>query len=183
MDALLIWASALLLAAVFAHASYGKISASDEFAGVVHNFQVLPRSLNRLFAATLPFIEMLVALALLVPQTRSIGALAACVLLGVFAVAIAINLRRGRTHIDCGCFRANVAQPISIWMVVRNLILMAIAMVAVLGAPATDMDVSRWLIAGVSAVTLFMLYLAITMVTAPLPPTYEENFYSSRTGA
>jgi len=183
MDALFIWASALLLAAVFAHAAYGKMSAWDEFAGVVHNFQLLPRGLNRLFAATLPIVEVLVALALLIPQTRIIGALASLVLLALFAAAIAINLGRGRTHIDCGCFRANVAQPISIWMVVRNLTLMAIALVAVLGTPATDMDASRWIIAGVSALTLFLLYLATTMVTAPLPPTYEENFYSSRTGA
>ncbi|HIE1843233.1 MauE/DoxX family redox-associated membrane protein [Pseudomonas aeruginosa] len=183
MDALLIWASALLLAAVFAYAAYGKLSAWDEFAGVVHNFQLLPRWLNRPFAATLPFVEGLVALALLVPQTRVGGSLAAFVLLALFVAAIAINLRRGRTHIDCGCFRANVAQPISIWMVVRNLTLMAIALVAVLGTPATDMDASRWVIAGVSALTLFLLYLATTMVTAPLPPTYEDNFYASRTGA
>ena len=54
--------------------------------------------------------------------------LAAALLLAVYAAAIGINLARGRTDIDCGCSGTAARTTLSGWLVVRNLVLVAMAL-------------------------------------------------------
>src|SRR6516164_10283883 len=71
--------------------------------GVIANYRLLPRWMSLPAAVLLPPVEMVLALLLLSAQFRSWPALAAITLLLLFAGAMAINLTRGRDHIDCGC--------------------------------------------------------------------------------
>ena len=48
------------------------------------------------------------------------SAVSAASLLILFAVAMAINIRRGRRHIDCGCFQSALKQTLSWILVARN---------------------------------------------------------------
>jgi len=64
------------------------------------------------------------------PATRSRGAMLAAVVLVVYAAALALNLRRGRNRIDCGCLGFGQADRIAWWMVARNLALTALALLA-----------------------------------------------------
>jgi hypothetical protein len=64
-----------------------------------------------------------VALLVLMPATRTSGALGAIVLLTLYSVAIAVNLGRDRRSIDCGCGALGARQPISEWLLVRNAVL------------------------------------------------------------
>ena len=113
----------LVLSLVFAAAAVSKIVAWGELEGVVRNFRVLPGVLVVPVTRVLPPAELALAVGLLVPATRSLAAAGALVLLLAFTVAIGVNVARGRTDIDCGCFRSSLKQNLSWWLVVRNLVL------------------------------------------------------------
>jgi hypothetical protein len=49
-----------------------------------------------------------------------------------------INLRRGRRHIDCGCFQSALKQTLSWVLVMRNLVLALLLGVALLSNQVPD---------------------------------------------
>ena len=69
---------------------------------------------------------------------------AAAGLLSAFAVAMGINLLRGRRHIDCGCFQGALKQPLRWTLVIRNALL-ALLLLAAGTAPSVRPD--RWTVA------------------------------------
>src|SRR6185437_12643335 len=108
-----------LLALVFAVAAISKLQNADEFHGVVRNFRLLPEAVDGALAAALPWVELVIAASLLLGiATFASGAIAGVLLL-VFAAAIAINIVRGRTEIDCGCFRQGMRQRLN-WALVAG---------------------------------------------------------------
>ena len=58
------------------------------------------------------------------------GATAAAALLAVYGSAIAVNLARGRRHIDCGCGKPAARREIGAWMVARNAVVTIAALAA-----------------------------------------------------
>jgi hypothetical protein len=58
----------------------------------------------------------------------SMGIVAAAMLLVVYAVAIGVNLLRGRRDIDCGCAGPASRRPIAWSLVARNVVLAAIGL-------------------------------------------------------
>lgn len=128
---------ALVLGVVFAAAAVTKLRALPEFAGVVLNYRLLPDGLVLPVAYALPVVELAAALALLHPATRAPAALVLVLLLVTFAAAMAINIRRGRRDIDCGCFVGLLRQRIGWALVVRNLLLAAAGLVLVVGGSGT----------------------------------------------
>jgi hypothetical protein len=73
------------------------------FRRALGGYRLLPDALVAPVGVALPAVEALGALALLFPDTRAAGALALVVLLLAFAAALAFNIARGHTDIDCGC--------------------------------------------------------------------------------
>ena len=124
LDLTIAWALAVLFAASTAH----KLVALGEWPGVVRNYRVLPQALAGPAAAMLLIAGAVTAAALFWPATRRIGACAAAAQLILFAAALTINLRRGRSSIDCGCFGSRLRQGISAWMVARNVGLALLAL-------------------------------------------------------
>jgi Methylamine utilisation protein MauE len=156
-----------LFAAVFLAAGVSKLRALETFAGVVQNFRLLPERLAPVVAYTLPAVEVAVAAALLMPLSRSYGAWAAAGLLGIFTVAVAINLLRGRREIDCGCFSSELKQRLSWWLVMRNVALAGLALWLGIGSLATDGNWGvAWLLGGVAAATTATLYVAAATLSA-----------------
>lgn len=96
----------LLLGAVFVYASIDKILHPAAFAKIVFNYQILPVVASNAFAVTLPWIELLAGLALILGVLRAEGALVLNVLLVIFMVAVSISLARG-LDIACGCFSSS----------------------------------------------------------------------------
>jgi Methylamine utilisation protein MauE len=113
---------ALLLLAAAAH----KLREPARFRATVADYRLLPRSLVTIGAAILVLSELAVAIAL--AGARAWGLAGAAALLGLYAAAIAVNLARGRRHLDCGCTGPALRRPISGWLVLRNLALVAIAL-------------------------------------------------------
>jgi uncharacterized membrane protein YphA (DoxX/SURF4 family) len=122
------YAAAVALAAIFAIAAVAKlrdVSATErDFAGLG-----IPRA--SFFARFVPIAELsIVALLLIVPPA---GAIAALVSLAFFTTFLIGRLRAG-VRAPCACFGSSRAQPISVRDVIRNLLLMALAVVSL----ATD---------------------------------------------
>jgi uncharacterized membrane protein YphA (DoxX/SURF4 family) len=149
-----------LLAMVFAGAAISKLQNAEEFHGVVRNFRILPRAVDGAFAFALPWIELAVAASLVTGFALVEGAAAAGTLLAVFAVAIAINIARGRTEIDCGCFRHGLRQKLSWSLVARNSVLAAAA-VWITAQPTWPREVTAYdvAIAALAALSLVLTYL------------------------
>jgi hypothetical protein len=175
VNALLRESLALWIALVFAAAAAGKLMAWSELPGVVRNFRVLPRWLVLPVSMALPPLEAAIAAGVVVEAARPAAAMAAAVLLAVFGAALAINLHRGRREIDCGCFRSDLKQPITIALVLRNLMLVACALLLVPPGAGAVLSALEWAMAGGAAVTLFLCYLSIGGVFRA-PPSYADKF-------
>lgn len=119
--------SKLVLAAIFLLASVPKIVAPDEFAVAVFHYQLLPDAAINLVAIFLPWVELVAAIAILIPRTTAAAAAIIFGLLAVFTAAISIDLVRG-IDISCGCFTLDAnAGPIGWWEVVRDIGFLAVA--------------------------------------------------------
>lgn len=179
IDPVLQLSAALTLALVFGAGAFGKFTAWSELEGVVGNFRVLPRALVPVVSRALPPAEALLALSILVPVTRPFAAMAMGALLVAFAAAIAVNILRGRTGIDCGCFRSSLKQNLSWWLVLRNALLLGLAVACLAGASARDLGPADHFVVVMAALSLFSAYLSVGYVTLQAPPTYEDNYERS----
>jgi hypothetical protein len=121
----------VLVALLFLTAALGKLRHRLVFQGVVANYRLLPDFAVPAFAAVLPLVEAAVAAALLFATSPWPEASAAALLI-LFAAAMAINIRRGRRHIDCGCFQSALKQTLSWILVARN-----VGLALLLAVPAT----------------------------------------------
>jgi hypothetical protein len=166
------WSFAVLFAASAVH----KLYALAEWPGVVRNYRLLPEALTVPAAGALLIAGALTAGALLWPATRRIGACAASAQLIVFAAAMTINLRRGRSSIDCGCFGSRLRQALSAWMVARNLILALLALGLLLSSTSRELTALDIVTALAVVATLTFLYPVLAVVLQPPPATFAENF-------
>jgi hypothetical protein len=123
----------LLYALLLGTAAWHKLRRFGDFAAVVEAYRVVPHALVPVAARLVPSLEVALALALLWAPLRSAAAWAVALLLATYAAAIALNLRRGRRDLDCGCAGPNDRRPIAAWMVLRNMVLAAAALL--LGLP------------------------------------------------
>jgi len=119
------FAGRVFLSATFIQAGLQKIRHRELLPGVISNYRILPETLVPAASWLLPPLELVVGIALLGPSSWS--ALVAGGLVALFGVALAINLARGRTHIDCGCFQSGLRQELGWELLGRNAILLATA--------------------------------------------------------
>lgn len=94
---------AWILGAVFLAAAWPKIADPPGFAEALHAYHLLPGAALAPVALILPWLEALLALALISGFMRRSAALLALVLLVIFMSALAINLARS-LPVGCGCF-------------------------------------------------------------------------------
>lgn len=106
------------------------------FRAALAAYRLLPDALVAPVALALPALEFVAGIALLPPAWRGAGAVLAGALLALVTGAVAINVARGRTDIDCGCGGAEGRQRLSWALVPRNAVLLvAIAASAQTAAP------------------------------------------------
>ncbi len=154
--------ASLFLGLVLAVSAVSKLQRPDEFQGVVANYRLLPSFLVAPFARLLPWLEMACAVALLVPPLRAVAAYVAAGLFVMFALAIAINVGRGRTHIDCGCVRRPTSMSrIGMFHVLRALGLAGVSLYAAsISLNVTEVSAASWLMGIAAAAMIAMLYIA-----------------------
>jgi uncharacterized membrane protein YphA (DoxX/SURF4 family) len=160
-------------AAVTAHVGLGlvlmtaglqKLRRGAVFLAVVANYRLLRSSLVRPVALVLPWIELTVGGLLLLHGAGPWPALAAIGLLAIFAFAMAVNIRRGRAHIDCGCHHSALRQPLRWSLVARNLMLCLVL--------ASSLSLSRdvgpvpALVGAAAGIVAFVLYILFNTLAA-----------------
>ncbi len=134
--------------------------------GVIANYRLLPAALVAPAAALLPPAELALAAGLMVGLVTGNllwPALAAAALLLLFAAAMAINIVRGRRHIDCGCGHAGLRQRLGWGQVARNIVLALLLLPALAGAgPLAAGDLA---VAAAGGITLYLLMLLFTALS------------------
>ncbi len=160
------------LAITFAISAVAKIRDADGARQAVRDFGV-PAGVAPLVATSLAPLELASALLLLTTDLGvTAGGLLALGLLAAFTVGIVTNLLRGK-RVDCHCFGAMSTKPLSWWSVVRNSVMMALAVVVLAGgtaqgwpwevvADAVDelSTAEAWLAAGLVVLALVVAALA-----------------------
>lgn len=158
----LLLAARIAVACIFLTAAVGKLRHLTVFEGVLANYRLLPRWAIAPVHVLLPLAELAVGIGVIaVPQIAAPGA---ALLLLVFAAAMAVNLRRGRSDIDCGCHQSVLRQRLSWTLVWRNAVLALLALSAAL--PPSSAGTSAWLTGAAAGLGLFALYGAMNSLWA-----------------
>jgi len=134
LDPTLAWLIAIALALLLFASALHKLRDLPGFEAVLGDYDILPARATHfvpVVARITVAAELLLAVALLVPDAAAWAGPATALLLGLYALAIGINLKRGRRDIDCGCLGpgagAGARHGLSPWLVARNLLLMSFA--------------------------------------------------------
>lgn len=164
LDPLVILIASGVLIALFVRAIWHKLSDFDVFKASFADYEILPQTLVAPATLILVLAEAAIVVGLVVPMTRSVAAIGAVLLLILYGGAIAINLRRGRYMIDCGC--GGSGQGLSWFLVARNAILAALAVMAAAAPASRDISLSDGIVLGLSVITVWLLILASEQVAA-----------------
>jgi len=116
------------LGLLFVVAAWHKLRDPRRFAATLGEYHLVPARFAPAAAACVVLAELGTVVAL-VRWPRG-GATAAAALLAVYGSAIAVNLARGRRHIDCGCGGPAANREIGAWMVARNAVVAIAALAA-----------------------------------------------------
>lgn len=154
-------ALALLLLVAAAH----KLRDPGTFRATLAEYRLLPDAVVPAAAGMVIGVELAIAAALLVLPAP--GLVATALLLATYAVAIGVNLARGRRHIDCGCGGPAARQPISGRLVARNLLL---ATAALAGLAPVDARPFVW----VDALTVVAATAALATLYATLDRMHAD---------
>jgi uncharacterized membrane protein YphA (DoxX/SURF4 family) len=139
------------LALLFASAALHKLRDMARFRSAVDSYALLPQRIAAVAATCFPLLELMLAVSIASGISLPAAALTSSVLLSTYAAAIGVNIRRGRTAIDCGCSGPAANVPLQPALVVRNLMVASIAVLLI--APATDRPLTALDMAGVAFTT------------------------------
>lgn len=123
----------LFLSVILCRAALHKLRDVKTFQAELAAYRLLPTLLLPITTILLIAAEILTAISLL-NIAWIVPAFAAAVLFFVYALAMTINLLKGRTHIDCGCTgpllssKERAKKTISWSLVIRNLVLTSLAL-------------------------------------------------------
>ncbi len=98
----------IALGAIFVAAAIPKIVDPPSFAHMIYNYRVLPAGLINISALTMPWLEIVAGLALILGVWSAAARNVIAAMLVLFIVLIAFNLARDNA-IDCGCFDTSAA--------------------------------------------------------------------------
>lgn len=169
IDPLFARLSSVALGALLVAAAWHKFSMGARLEAVVAGYRLLPGALVPVAGRIVPLVEMGLGLALLSGLGGSAAALAAATLFGLYGFAIAINILRGRVHIDCGCglgAASGSGQPLSWYLVLRNALLAALALLLLAPAAPRSLGPADWAILVAAALALGLLYLSVHQLSA-----------------
>ena len=120
----------ILVTGLFAAACAHKLRDPRAFRRTLAAYRVLPQPAVTCVGALVIALEGGVAVALWWPGGEALAAAVGAALLVGYAVAIGVNLARGRRDLDCGCSFGRRGQPIAPALVARNALFAGACVVA-----------------------------------------------------
>lgn len=171
------WILTVGLAALWAAASVHKLGDLAEFTRALSAYELLPRRAVTAVARGLPMLELGVAIGVLLTASRQAAALVGALLLSLYALAIGINLHRGRRQLDCGCLGFGGRRSIAAWLLWRNVGLVLASLAAgVLPRSARTLDWVDLFTVILGAGAAALLYAAVEGLTdLPRPRSREAT--------
>ena len=173
IDPLFIYLSSAFIALYFLLSGIHKFMNLDRFCATLNDYELLPDRLAKPVARLLALLELVIGgvFVLLSVQVFAVGSMswpsyAAAWLLLLYAVAMAINIYRGRTNIDCGCSFQARKTPLSYGHLLRNMALACLSLVPLFPASERDLthvDVMHILL---GLVVVAMVYLSTEALLA-----------------
>ena len=161
IDPLLPKVIALGFAVLFIGAAWHKLSGAGRFEAVLRDYRLLPVFASRPLTLLIPGVELALGLSWisgLLPRTT---ALASAALLATYALAIGVNLVRGRIYIDCGCglgAASNGEQPLSPGLVARNILLIGLVGLTLVPVAERDLGIMDYVVVLTGLLTAILLY-------------------------
>lgn len=169
LDPLILKVISIGFGLLFLLAAAHKISTMQQFRVILEEYQVLPRILAGPLARIVPVMEIVLSIGWLTGFRPGLVATVSAVLLAVYTSAIGINLLRGRIHIGCGCGVAGSAegdQQLSSGLLLRNSILIAIALVAAIPTTVRSFGVVDYVTLGATLLASALLYVGANQLLA-----------------
>jgi hypothetical protein len=155
------------LAIVLAASAVHKLVERERLATATAQLLRLPAALGTVISLAVAALEALAAIALVIPDSRAIGALLAATIWGAYAIALAS--RYGQS-LDCGCNFGARAKPVDTFMVARAAGLSALALVSYFVVPGGFTILSPFVALGG-----FALYLALGEITSIIIPNRRHT--------
>jgi uncharacterized membrane protein YphA (DoxX/SURF4 family) len=107
-DRRLLFISRLALGIIFIYASYDKALNPLAFAQIIHNYRITPPSLINISAITLPWIELLAGMLIIIGFRVKGANLILGGLLVFYIILLSVTAARG-ININCGCFSTSAS--------------------------------------------------------------------------
>jgi uncharacterized membrane protein YphA (DoxX/SURF4 family) len=122
----------ILLGNTFLLASVDKIAYPHEFKNIIMSYNILPKEYAPLFSYSLPYIELVFGVLLIIGLFRRTSALVLSFLLSIFIIAIVVKSFSGNIG-NCGCiFFSSANLEISAhYLILRNLALLLMGAIIV----------------------------------------------------
>ena len=152
------------LSLLLTSAAVAKLRDLRAFEEIFAAYAVLPAHINLPVARVLPIVELGLAIGLLLPAGRSYAGLAVIVLMLTYAAAIAVNLRRGRRDLACGCGGPAERRPIAPWMVWRNCMISGFAGISLLPWSPRPLSPMDGVTLGFGLVAITLVYLCVDLL-------------------
>jgi len=175
IDPLIVLIISASLALLFFMAARHKMSDPHRFKAQLAAYELVPQALLPVSARALPLLEMALVFMLLVPFTRAFAAVIAALLLSVYALAMAVNMLRGRTDIDCGC--GDQPQLLSYWLLLRNLVLIAGSCLLIVPAGGRALVWADAILLVLMTAVLAMVYLMVEQLVR------NHSFFDNRSSS
>jgi hypothetical protein len=145
-----------------------KLARRGRTRSVIHDFAGVPRYLAPAAGVVVAATEMLVGSLLLTPSHRALGGVLAVLIWGGYLALILRAIAQGRRDVDCGCTFGATQRPLGVFQVMRNGVLVCVALLVAAGSAAS---VTGPVIASqiLAAFSLLALYGALDQVMALRP--------------
>jgi len=154
------------LALLFVVSAARKLRAPSAFRAALTGYDLLPAGWVGPAANVVIGAEMMIGVGLLIPSLSASAALAGALMLAVYAAAIAVNLGRGRADIDCGCGGPAHTLPLTWLLLVRNLLLINVAAIALVPSTARALHAFDVVVVASAVTTFSLLYVAFETALA-----------------
>ena len=169
IDPIILAIAHLAVALLFLSSAYAKATNFAVFRATLAEYELLPPALAGLAAVIFAGSELLIGGAALFSATAATAMVAAALLLCLYALAIGINLARGRRDIDCGCTGPATRQLLSGWLLVRNAGLVVFAATGAMASTGRPLAMADWVVVGLGLAAVVTLYAAVNQLMANIP--------------
>ncbi|MFT9359671.1 MauE/DoxX family redox-associated membrane protein [Acetobacter okinawensis] len=146
------------MGSLFVLAGFAKLKNHDTFLTLLAGYRLLPAFMLEPMAWGLGIVELLAGLAMMSGRYVLWGGVAITAMLVIFALAMSVNLMRGRTSLSCGCTPGITSEFLSWKGVGRTLAYIPLAIVPLYGQPMAMPFI--WCAGVVAGLCIYLLWFA-----------------------